>query len=43
VRSGEIAAALGLTDDQVQLTSSKTQLGVAELAQSILAATGGGR
>jgi GTP-binding protein len=42
-RSRELAAALGLTDDQVQLTSSKTRLGVAELAQSILAATGGGR
>ena len=42
-RSRELAAALGLTDDQVQLTSSNTQLGVAELAQSILAATGGGR
>jgi GTP-binding protein len=42
-RSRELAAALGLTDDQVQLTSSKTRLGIAELAQSILAATGGGR
>jgi GTP-binding protein EngB required for normal cell division len=42
-RGRELAAALGLTDDQVQLTSSKSRLGVAELAQSILAATGGGR
>ncbi len=42
VRSRELAAALGLTDDQVQLVSSKSRLGVAELAQSILAATGGG-
>jgi GTP-binding protein len=39
-----IAAALGLTEDQVQLTSSKTGLGIAEVAESILAATrGGGR
>jgi GTP-binding protein len=42
-RARELAAALGLQDDQVQLTSSKSRLGVAELAESILAATGGGR
>jgi GTP-binding protein len=42
-RAREVAGALGLQDDQVQLTSSKSRLGVAELADSILAATGGGR
>jgi GTP-binding protein len=42
-RTRELAAALGLQEDQVQLTSSKSRLGVAELAQSIIAATGGGR
>jgi GTP-binding protein EngB required for normal cell division len=41
-RAREIATALGLTEDQVQLTSSKTGFGIAELAESILAATGGG-
>jgi GTP-binding protein len=42
-RARELAEALGLQDDQVQLTSSRSRLGVAELAESILAATGGGR
>jgi GTP-binding protein len=42
-RALELAEALGLQDDQVQLTSSKSRLGLAELAESILAVTGGGR
>jgi GTP-binding protein len=37
----EIQAALGLQDDQIQLTSSKTGAGVSDLAESILAAAGG--
>jgi GTP-binding protein len=36
-RTRELAEALGLHDDQVQLTSSTTGLGLAELGQSILA------
>jgi GTP-binding protein len=40
-RAREIAAALGLLEDQVQLTSSSARLGIAELATSILAAAGG--
>jgi GTP-binding protein len=36
-RTRELADALGLTEDQVQLTSSTTGLGLAELGQSILA------
>jgi GTP-binding protein len=36
-RTRELAAALGLHPDQVQLTSSATGLGIAELGQSILA------
>jgi GTP-binding protein len=40
-RSREIAAALGLHDDQIQLTSSTSRLGIAELAASIIAAVGG--
>ncbi len=40
-RARELAAALGLREDQVQLTSSKSQLGIPELAQSIIAAIGG--
>jgi GTP-binding protein len=36
-RTREIAEALGLHQDQVQLTSSATGLGIAELGQSILA------
>jgi GTP-binding protein len=42
-RARDLAAALGLDTEQVQLSSSKTRLGVAELAESILAAIGGGR
>ncbi|HKU62199.1 MAG TPA: ribosome biogenesis GTP-binding protein YihA/YsxC [Gemmatimonadales bacterium] len=37
VRARELAAALGLQDDQVQLTSSSTGQGIAELGESILA------
>lgn len=37
VRTRELAAALGLHDDQVQLTSSSSGDGIAELGQSILA------
>ena len=37
VRSRELAADLGLQDDQVQLTSSSSGQGIAELGQSILA------
>jgi GTP-binding protein len=40
-RTRELAAALGLHEDQVQLTSSKSRLGIAELGQSILAIVGG--
>jgi GTP-binding protein len=42
-RARELAAALELRDDQVQLTSSKSREGVAELGQSILATVGGDR
>lgn len=42
-RARELAAALGLHEDQVQLTSSKSRQGIAELAQSILATVGGHR
>jgi GTP-binding protein len=37
VRTRELAAELGLHDDQVQLTSSSSGQGIAELGQSILA------
>ena len=37
VRARELASALGLQDDQVQLTSSSSGQGIAELGQSILA------
>lgn len=40
-RARELAEALGLQQDQVQLTSSRSRLGIAELATSIVAATGG--
>ena len=40
-RARELAAALGLDQDQVQLTSSKSRQGIAELGQSILATVGG--
>lgn len=36
-----LAVALGLQEDQIQLTSSTSGLGIAELAASILAAVGG--
>ena len=39
-RVRELAAALGLQEDQVQLTSTRTRLGIDDLAQSIVAATG---
>jgi GTP-binding protein len=42
-RTRELAAALGLHEDQVQLTSSKSRQGIAELGQSILATIGGER
>ena len=42
-RTRALAAALGLHEDQVQLTSSKSRLGIAELGQSILATVGGER
>lgn len=42
-RSHALTAALGLHEDQVQLTSSKSRLGIAELGQSILATVGGER
>jgi GTP-binding protein len=37
-RERELAAALGLRQDQVQVVSSRTGLGIAELGQSILSA-----
>jgi GTP-binding protein len=37
IRTRELAADLGLHDDQVQLTSSSSGQGIAELGQSILA------
>ena len=40
-RVGALAMALGLHEDQIQLTSSASHLGVAELAASIVAAVGG--
>jgi GTP-binding protein len=39
-RAHELAEALGLQQDQVQLTSSQSGLGIAELATSIVAAAG---
>lgn len=39
-RAGEVAAALGLQADQVQLTSIRSNLGIDDLARSIVAATG---
>jgi GTP-binding protein len=41
VRAREIAAALGLPEEQIQLTSSRSHSGIADLAASILAALGG--
>lgn len=43
VRTRDLAAALGLHESQVQLTSSKSGLGIGELGQSILATVGGER
>jgi GTP-binding protein len=40
-RTRVLAVALGLHEDQVQLTSSTSRLGIAELAESIVAAVGG--
>ena len=40
-RARAIAVALGLQEDQIQLTSSASRLGIAELAASIVAAVGG--
>jgi len=40
-RGRALALALGLQEDQVQLTSSTSRLGIAELAASIVAAVGG--
>ena len=42
-RTRELAAALGLHADQVQLTSIKSGTGIVELADSIIAAVGGER
>jgi GTP-binding protein len=42
-RVRELAAALGLREDQIQLTSTRPHSGIADLAASILAATGGER
>jgi GTP-binding protein len=41
VRARELATALELREDQVQLTSSKSREGIAELGRSILATVGG--
>jgi GTP-binding protein len=40
-RVGALALALGLQEDQIQLTSSTSRLGIVELAASIVAAVGG--
>lgn len=41
-RARDLAGALGLHEDQIQLTSSHSRLGIAELATSIVAAAAGG-
>ncbi|MEO8088957.1 MAG: ribosome biogenesis GTP-binding protein YihA/YsxC, partial [Gemmatimonadales bacterium] len=41
VRAHELGEALGLRQDQVQLTSSQSKLGIPELAATIVAAAGG--
>jgi len=41
-RVRELTEALGLQQDQIQLTSSRSSMGIAELATSIVAAAGGG-
>ena len=40
VRANELADALGLEPDQIQLTSSRSQSGISDLATSIVAAAG---
>jgi GTP-binding protein len=40
-RTRALAVALGLHEDQIQLTSCTSRLGIAELAASIVAAVGG--
>ncbi|HUR93511.1 MAG TPA: ribosome biogenesis GTP-binding protein YihA/YsxC [Gemmatimonadales bacterium] len=40
-RTRALAMALGLHEDQVQLTSSTSRLGIAELSESIVSAVGG--
>jgi GTP-binding protein len=40
-RPAELGVALGLHEDQIQLTSSTTGLGIAELATSIVHVVGG--
>ena len=40
-RLRELTDGLGVTDDQVQMTSTATGLGIADLARSIMAASGG--
>jgi GTP-binding protein len=42
-RARELAEAVGLPGDQVHPTSTRTRLGIAELAESIIAAIGGER
>jgi GTP-binding protein len=42
-RAREVAAALGLQENQVQLVSSRSRAGIAELGGSILATVGGER
>ncbi len=42
VRALELAEALGLQQDQIELTSSQSRLGIAGLATSIVAAAAGG-
>jgi GTP-binding protein EngB required for normal cell division len=42
-RARKLAAALGLLENQVQLVSSKSRAGIAELGESILATVGGER
>jgi GTP-binding protein len=42
-RARELTAALGLQENQVQLVSSKSRAGIAELGESILATVGGER
>jgi GTP-binding protein len=41
IRVGELVEALGLQQDQVEVTSSQSRLGIAELATSIVAAAAG--